>query len=436
MRKNAVMASKWVLPVSLASFGVFWARSVYAETLTWDDCLKLAAASNPALRSAQENVGSADSQMRSNKSDYFPQLTGTVGYTYANTQTVTGSSNIVGGPVGNSSSGSYTASLTATQNIFNGLADQAKVDQGKANIGIAEATLQIAKAQVSFNLKQAFVGLDIAQKTLALAYRISGRRDQNLRMVELRFKDGQENKGNVLLYQAYLKDAHFGELQSKDNIYSSQAQLGQAIGRDDFVSLAISGSVPLHEPPSSSEPEKLALSAPLYVQAVYQLDYDEAAVVAARSAFFPTFGLSGSTGQSGIWFPDNNHWVLAATLTLPIFNGGRDYYGTKAAIATRSAAELTRNDTAHSSASALANDYTNYLESVVQLQVDQAYLDAAQVRTAIARADYGNGIMSFQDWDLVETDLITREKNILADERTRVTAEATWEQAQGKGAIP
>ena len=61
---------------------------------------------------------------------------------------------------------------------------------------------------------------------------------------------------------------------------------------------------------------------------------------------------------------------------------------------------------------------------------------AAETRAGIARSKYNNGLMSFEDWDRIETDLIQRQKAALLGRRERVLAEAAWEQTQGRGAIP
>jgi hypothetical protein len=58
------------------------------------------------------------------------------------------------------------------------------------------------------------------------------------------------------------------------------------------------------------------------------------------------------------------------------------------------------------------------------------------LRAEIARSKYNNGLLSFEDWDLIENDLINRQKALLVSVRERVTAEAGWEQARGEGAIP
>jgi hypothetical protein len=49
---------------------------------------------------------------------------------------------------------------------------------------------------------------------------------------------------------------------------------------------------------------------------------------------------------------------------------------------------------------------------------------------------YNNGLITFTDWDIIENDLILRQKSLLQTERDRVVAEAAWEQVQGLGVIP
>ena len=66
----------------------------------------------------------------------------------------------------------------------------------------------------------------------------------------------------------------------------------------------------------------------------------------------------------------------------------------------------------------------------------QSFAEAAVIREKVARQKYNNGLQTFGDWDLIENDLITRQKTLLATQRDRTTAEAAWEQSQGKGSLP
>jgi outer membrane protein len=58
------------------------------------------------------------------------------------------------------------------------------------------------------------------------------------------------------------------------------------------------------------------------------------------------------------------------------------------------------------------------------------------LRSELGRAKYKNGLLNFEDWNAIESDLINRQKAKLQSQRDRVVAEAAWEQATGKGVIP
>ena len=83
----------------------------------------------------------------------------------------------------------------------------------------------------------------------------------------------------------------------------------------------------------------------------------------------------------------------------------------------------------------LKQTHAAFVEAVERLSVDEAFLEAAITRAEIARSKYAQGLMSFEDWDRIENDLIVRQKAVLFSRRDRVTAQAAWEQAQGVGVI-
>jgi outer membrane protein len=126
---------------------------------------------------------------------------------------------------------------------------------------------------------------------------------------------------------------------------------------------------------------------------------------------------------------------VTASVSIPLFSGGRDWYGTRAAVSELDAAKANRESIEQQTLVRLRQTHAAYVESVERLKVDREFLDAAQTRAAIARARYQNGLVSFDEWDRAENDLIQRQKAYLVSQRDRVTAEATWELAQGKGVI-
>jgi outer membrane protein TolC len=313
------------------------------------------------------------------------------------------------------------------------------VSQAKAEADEAVASLQQTKAKVSSDLKTAYENVYYAREARKLSDEIIKRRSDNLRLVELRFESGHENKGSVLLSKANLQQANFDRLQA-DNVQDvSRAQLAKTIGADDAEGFDVAGEVPVQEPPSE-EPNfiSLATTTPDHHQAIARESQAEAAVTIARSGFFPSLNLTGTLGRQGTPSEGTrtDRWSVGAGISFPLFGGGKDYYSTQSASASYQAASSTRLDTDRDLLATLRSAFVRYREAVEKLKVDESFLQAARVRADIARNKYNNGLITFDDWDIIENDLISREKNFLTSGRDRVTAEAAWEQAQGKGALP
>lgn len=77
-----------------------------------------------------------------------------------------------------------------------------------------------------------------------------------------------------------------------------------------------------------------------------------------------------------------------------------------------------------------------FMDAIGLQKVAKEFLEASQVRAIISRGRYQAGLMTFEDWDLIETDLINRQKIELQSRRDVVFAEAALEQSQGKSAFP
>ena len=397
---------------------------------TWDQCVIEASSHNAELAAALKSFESSQSLVQSAKSGYLPQVSANFDYSYGSANT----------GVPNSAASYYSTGLSASENLFTGFQDQARVRQASANQVISGAALNTTRAKVSFDLKSAFQGLVYAQNYVKLTGAIIRRREDNLRLVELRFESGRENKGSELLSKAYLAEAKLDALQARDSVQLARVQLAKVLGRDDPDDLEVSSEaslgVPVSEPAQDPDLKQLALKTPDHTQAVAQQDSAEASLTLARGGFFPSFTLSWQASKQGYnFFPDTDRWSFVAGLSIPLFNGGRDYYNTKSASAQVFAAEFSRASVDRQLLSKLRQAYSTYLEAVERLKVDQVFFEAATTRAQIGRAKYNNGLLTFEDWDLIENDLITREKNFLQSQRDRVVSEAAWEQALGRGVI-
>ena len=407
------------------------------EILSWNRSIEEASKNNSEIRSAQENYRSSEYLKRAAYSGFLPQIAGTLEYTRANGNVFTSidpSTNVTTSI--SQSSNNYDATLTGSENLFSGFLDKAKVDQAEANARVTKMVLDVTLAKVSNDLAIAYAGLVYAQRAVKLQEDIIVRREENFKLVELHFESGLENKGSVLLSKANLNQANYNKLLANDSIRVAQVDLSRVLGRNEVGDFSIEQDAPSQSPPPTPDFVSLAMTTPEYIQSVANEDSARAGVDLIASSFYPAVNVDGSIGREGeTWFPRNFRWFIGASLTLPIFNGATTYHSTKSAVAILHAASETTSDLRRQQITKLQTAYVQYVEAFEKLKVDQSFEEAAKMRADIARNKYNNGLLTFEDWDIIENDLITREQNLLQSLRDRVTAESTWNQALGKGAL-
>jgi outer membrane protein len=270
-----------LIPVSMLVLTLsVWAGS--STVLSWEACVQEAAANNPDLHSARANLEAASFTAKGAYSGYLPQLSAETSYTDRSGSEAT--SGIAG--VSTTSGTNYDASVLLSQNLFAGFQDRAKIEQGAANREVSEASLAVAKAKLSQDLKVAFVGLKYAQDNVILTENIMHRQEENLRLVGLRFESGNENKGSYLQTKASLAQARYDHLQSQHDLVSAQAQLDRVLGRAEMDELEARGDIPLIEPGTVPDFRELARQVPNYQQAVCT----PASISRAVSAAWATIG--------------------------------------------------------------------------------------------------------------------------------------------------
>ncbi len=418
-----------------ASMTAFMPALAEAETLSWEGCVREAGTKNPDLQMAHATIDAAVYNTKAAKGNFLPDVTGNASYGYGSLGSSSGSSTgSVLIPTGNGTATSYSTSLTATQNVFNGLHDVGTMAQDRANETVAREGLETIRAKVSYTLKTAFAGMQYSQNALKLAQDIMRRRNNNLEVVQLRFENGRENKGSLLLSKAYLEQARYDELIAKDALRVAQEQLAGVLGRPNSRDIYIAGNPPMPRITEEKEVTRVVSATPDYRQAVAQKKAAAAAVTVARSAFFPTLDLNSTFGkQKNDWLNSSGRWSVGATVNLPFFNGWTDYYNTQSAKASLAAATSNETSVVHQMSVKLEQTYNVFVEATAKLRADRSFVEAGLVRAEIARERYNNGLLSFDDWDIIENDLINKQKTAVQSERDLIVSAAAWEQAQGIG---
>src|SRR5690606_20988289 len=123
---------------------------------------------------------------------------------------------------------------------------------------------------------------------------------------------------------------------------------------------------------------------------------------------------------------------VGITLNIPLGNGP-GYYRLQAARADAFAASYNRRSIENELRVRIEDAHRAYVESEKRVAIAEEFLRAARARAEIARERYELGLVSFDEWDRIESDLISRERAALQAKRDRIIAEAEWEYLIGKG---
>lgn len=442
MKKNTL--------ILLAVFSSFNVSPGFSETtpITWEEAVRTAKANNPDLKAAAAAVESSEASFRASGSDYWPQISGGLDYSRSGAEVRTAAGTV------RSAGNDYSGSLSLRQSLFSGFSTQASREIAKARFDSAKEDLELAEASLYQSLKTTFVNLLTSQENLILLRKIRDRRAENKRLIGLRFDAGRENRGSFMRASAQLAQADFEVARAERALRVTQRAFAQSLGKDAFEALAVTGTfvalgaetLPgggsstsstgkfVATAPSDVPFSQLARATPEYQKQEYALQAAQSGVKSARSGFFPQLSASGSLRRRGSEFPlDTDSWSAGLSLSIPIFSGLSDYYSTLQAKAdlrrSLSLLESTRRNLERSLESAWASWQDAGSFSDVQL----LFLNASEERAKIARAQYTTGLVSFQDWDIIESDLINAQKQYLSALRDAVTAEADWRRAQGKG---
>jgi outer membrane protein len=399
------------------------AANAQANRLDFSTCLKAVSTSNPELLSSEANLRSQEELVAGSYSAFFPSVNASIGMIRNDPKT--------------NPDPRYPGSLSVSYNLFSGLRDRAKVRTAKANLEIARANLDSVRAKVSFQLRQAFAQALYATENVSLTRAIRERRAQNERLVRAQYESGRENEGSYLFSKGLLEQAEYDERVARDQAVIAAQNLSHVLGFDS-VTVEAEGDVPVSTPPERANVEELLVLTPVHRIQNAKIELADAAFESARSGFSPSLDLTGSTGFSGPepTFSQNRNSTFGLTLTLPLFSGLSTFRDLRSAGELQDSADRTRASVDFETLSNLRQALYSFQQSIQKLKVDTNLKNAATIRATIARKRYNHGLLMFEQWDIIETDLINRQKNALASKRDRIIAEGNYRQIQGLGDLP
>lgn len=417
MKRKRFMVFAMLLALSSASA---YARDVVV--LDWGDCVREAAKKNPELAASLELINQRKAQKRIATSPMLPQISAEAGASKTDTFS------------GGNERNNNTYSAKGEQLLFDGFKTYNDFKSAEQDVSASEHSRSEVSSEIRYNLRKAFTELLKAQALIPITQGIITRRKQNLDMIQLRYESGREHQGALLLAEADLAQAQYDFRKSKRDISVAQYALRKELGWDRDVPIKVKGDFALQRPlRGRPDLRTVAGNHPAVKRTGAEKSAAEYGFKSAKSEFFPTFNLTAEAGKvrSG-GFSSENGWSVGVGASMPIFEGGQRIANTNRARARLKEAESSKISEYDRVLSNLESAWQKLKDAVEYYEVQKKYLKADEVRAKIARAQYANGLLIFDNWIIIEDNYVRSQKAYVNAQADMMIAEAEWIRAKGE----
>lgn len=411
----------YIRPILIFSIILNFAYQLQAQEIyTWDDCLKEAKVNHPDLISAREEINQSKADLDSSTSGLLPQVDADLNYSSSRSAT-------------SKRSESYSYGLSGSQLLFDGFKTTNERRQSKEILEATKFSYMVVSSEVRLRLRNAFIDVLKENQLLSITDSIVKRRQDSLELVKLRYEAGREHKGALLQAEANLAEAQADALDTQRNLQVSQRRLSKEMGRTQFQPLDIQGTVDIADVALvQPEFEQLSETTPLLKELISRKEASRFGMHSAKADFFPSIYADADIGRSGSnWSPKDESSSIGVRVSLPIFDGGDRRASLKKAKATFRKSQADERSGRDDVILTLHQTWANFQNAVDQVNVQSKFLESAQARSKIGEAQYSNGLISFDDWIIIEDTLVRAEKSFIEAQAQALSAKADWVQAKG-----
>lgn len=310
------------------------------------------------------------------------------------------------------------------------------------NFLATDAARRAASVALVAQVADAYLGLRESDERLRLALDSEASQRESLRIFTRRFEVGSASRLELTQVETLLTQAESLVAQMRQQRDARRLALGILLGDTSGSAIVTGGSAPFDidmlAPVAPGLPSDLLHGRPDIIAAEHRLQAANANIGAARAAFFPrisltAFGGSASTELDGLFQGANRAWSFAPSLSLPIFDAGRNRANLDLAEVRKNLAVVQYEQTVQNAFRDVADALSAQHWLLQQVDVQQRALASQRERARLSRLSYDNGASSFLEVLDAERNLISAEQQLVQTRRALLSSRVALYAALGGG---
>ena len=333
---------------------------------------------------------------------------------------------------------SYTGSLNASLELFDGFRRFANLRAASANGQAAGAEVVNQRFQVTLSTKQLFYNAIAAEELVRVADAQVKRAQRQLQISVEKLRAGSATRSDSLRSTVEYGNARIVLLQAQGSLASTQAALGRQVGLNVPVRAVPDSALPAM--PDTADLRRSAIAgSPAVEVAEADARAARALVWSARAQYWPSLFVSYSNNRQGIsspnfptfsTYPETFSWRFGLSLTL--FNGFAREANQVTASVNRDLAEARAADV-RSQVNTLVTQQLAVLSTAVeQMSIARDNLAAATEDLRVQNERYRVGAATILDLLTSQSALTQAEVNVVQVRFTYLIARAQVEATVGR----
>ena len=377
--------------IILTTFFLLFVNHAYAVTLS--EALTEAYKNNTDLNAERKNINISKEELKISKSNYLPSVTISGSKSQEDTNKLT---NRAGTKQTVNDVDPSTQSIKIEQTLID-FGRNADVKKNKIGINLANIKLLKKEQEVLFQAIEAYSGLVLANQKLKINQSNLNLLERQVETNRARLERGQITLSDLAQSESSLAGAQAKFIQSKNEIISSKLNYENIIGPiTNIDTLKNNFNFDLMLPSSLSN----AIDAskkynPELIIAKLEYEQSEKDVLISRSDLSPSAKLSYENSRSqdlSSLYDESNKNILKATITWPIYSGGKNRASLNKSRNLQERKKLLLNSVMKTNNSNVTISWSTLQSSKSLLNSVESQVKAAEIANEGITVEYESGL--------------------------------------------
>lgn len=353
------------------------------DTLSLEQCIKIALQIHPNVISAQKKVEAQQGVVGQVSSQNYPTLSASTNYSRSS-------------PVGGGTRSDYSSDVSVSQLITDFGKTKTQIGMEKENVTVTEFEANDKQRNIAYGVCEAYYGVLAAKRNVAVAEDTVKQFEEHLNQAQGFYEAGTAPRFDVTKAQVDLSNAQLELIKARSSLEIAWKSLNNAMGFMDVPSYDIADDMDfkVYDITKDEALQKAMAKRPdLKAQEHSAVSAQESLKLAAKG-LSPSLSAYAAYNFEGREFPLEEGWNFGITMDIPLFDGHLVQYRVKEAQANleqvNSATESMKNDISLE----IEQGYLSLVEYGESVEVSKLTVKQAQENLDLALGRYEAGVGS------------------------------------------